>query len=602
MTSPKRLGPFRRPRATTEDERKNESGSSREWAHTQASRYSRLPRASVVFGLLSLIVGTGVTTTSGVPVQTSLTLRSSPNPATVKDSLRFSGMLTTGKSPVTFKSVQIQYSKDKKQWVTITTSLTASDGRYTSDWKPSFQGQFYLRGFFAATAQYSSAISSIVTQTVKPPTNTGTPSGSTLLMTNGTQIAFANGTIVILRGVNLSGYEYIPPIQWAHHSSDYATIASWGFNVVRLPISWENLEPRAGVYDDRYLQNLVGQDIAWAKQYGIYIVLDMHQICWSSRFTFCNGSYSAGIPSWAVSGYTNNQQGMQLMIRDFFSGSGANGSPASPTNPSLLARFLAAWRHVASRYKSESTVAGYDVLNEAADYLIAHHSADSTFRSITLPSFYTNAIDAIRSVDPSHICFYGWGTDVAIQRPYVVYSPHYPGDSYDSYVGTAALITAIQQIISISRNWNVPVFVGEWGMRADAPGVAQYINDSLSLYDTYSISSALWDYASGSFTMDLFDSNGIPRQILVQNLVRPFVRQVSSPSISATTYKGLIQTFEISTTTVPLHISVSIPRAYSVGSVQANTGASVNWQFSLQTLLLALSANVSQVTVQYIPS
>jgi endoglycosylceramidase len=447
------------------------------------------------------------------------------------------------------------------------------------------------------SAAYANVVplgSPIASQPIRP---LSTASESSLLSTNGTQITFENGTVVILRGVNLSGLEYIPPVQWAHHESDYATIVSWGFNVVRLPISWENLEPRPGVYDDAYLR-LVDQDIAWAKQYGIYIVLDMHQICWSSHFASCNGSASAGIPKWAVSGYPDNAQGIQLVIRDFFSGLGPNGTPPSSTNPSLQARLFEAWKHIASRYKDESTIAGYDVFNEPSS---GYYDVDSTFTSTIIPTFYTKAIDAIRTIDQAHICFWEEPTTTRIQRPNVVYSPHYPGlGSLSHYGGTHAFAARIQQIVGLSRKWNVPMFVGEWGMEASAPGVVQYINDSLSLYDSYSISAAWWDYAVGSFKMDLFNSDGTPRQILVRNLVRPFARQVSSPAILATTYSQQIHSFNIDTATGPLQILISIPQGYSVKSVLANTGGAINSQISLRTLLLQLPVMGSKVTVQFV--
>lgn len=428
------------------------------------------------------------------------------------------------------------------------------------------------------------------------------PGTTPLLMTHGTQIVFGNGTIVILRGVNLSGYEYVPPIQWAHYESDYATIASWGFNAVRLPISWENIEPRAGVYDDSYLQK-VDQDVAWAEQYGIYVVLGMMQLCWSSQFSFCSG-VSVGFPKWAVSGYSNNVTGMQLVIHDFYYGLGPNGTAPSPSNPSMQQRFFAVWKYVASRYRDDSVIAGYDVLNEP----VANFNnwwLDHNFASTLLPSFYTNVIDAIRTVDPYHICLWEdfdfWSDEhgVVPPRPNIVYSPHYPQSSITSYEGTSAFTANVQKIVSLSQKWNVPVFVGEWGMRADAPGVVQYINDALSLYDTYSISAAWWDYAKTTWPMDLYNPNGTPRYPLLENLVRPFVRQVSSPATLSTTYNGLIQTFKIGGMTIPIQILISIPSGYSVKGIRTNTGPFLIFTFSAQGLLLHLPVTTSEFAVEY---
>jgi hypothetical protein len=157
----------------------------------------------------------------------------------------------------------------------------------------------------------------------------------------------------------------------------------------------------------------------------------------------------------------------------------------------------------------------------------------------------------------------------------------------------------MQQIVFLSRKWNVPVFIGEWGMKAEAPSVVQYINDSLSLYDTYSIGAAWWDYAKTGFTMDLFNLDGTPRQPLLQNLVRPFVRRVSSPAILSTTYNGLVQSFKTGGTATPIQILISIPVGYSVKSIQMNSSPYANWKLSAQALLIQLPVTISEVTVQY---
>jgi hypothetical protein len=136
-------------------------------------------------------------------------------------------------------------------------------------------------------------------------------------------------------------------------------------------------------------------------------------------------------------------------------------------------------------------------------------------------------------------------------------------------------------------------------MRADASGVVQYINDSLSLYDTYSISAAWWDYAKTTWPMDLFNPDGTPRHPLLENLVRPFVRQVSSPATLSTTYNGLTQKFKVGGMIVPMQILISIPLGYSVKSIQMNAGPFLIWTFSAQGLLLHLPVTISEVTVQY---
>ncbi|MFI5449905.1 MAG: glycoside hydrolase family 5 protein [Candidatus Bathyarchaeia archaeon] len=435
-----------------------------------------------------------------------------------------------------------------------------------------------------------------------------TEPGLTLLSVNGTQIVDRDGNIVVLRGVNLSGYEYSPP-EWIHNESDFKTIASWGFNVIRLPISWENIEPRPGHYNEDYLR-LIDQDIAWAKAYGIYVVLDMHEICWSSQFASCNKGYSSGIPRWAVAIYQDSVPGIQLMLHDFYLGLGPNGTAPSPTNPSIEARFYAVWKYVAARYFNETNIAAYDVLNEPIQQ-DASLADNATFTSQVLPAFYTHAISAIRTVDPNHICLWEGPTIVPIHLPNLIYSPHYPQGSSSVY-DPGKFGQEINVLLDLSTRWNVPLFVGEWGMYANASGIKEYISDSLTVYDYESISSTWWDYARGNYPMDLFDTHGSPRQILVQNIVRPFVRAASTEfhtitSLNSTNgvYDQSIQ-FQNENFSKPQRIVlISVPEGYSA-SLQSNgpEKEKLETQFFVQsrTLMISVSSSVSQINLEYIPS
>jgi len=52
--------------------------------------------------------------------------------------------------------------------------------------------------------------------------------------------------------------------------------APWELNAVRFLVLWAAVEPERGVYDDAYLDQ-VAERMAWARQAGLVVVLDLHQ-------------------------------------------------------------------------------------------------------------------------------------------------------------------------------------------------------------------------------------------------------------------------------------------------------------------------------------
>eukprot|EP00474_Spongospora_subterranea_P009967 CRZ10425.1 hypothetical protein [Spongospora subterranea] len=129
-----------------------------------------------------------------------------------------------------------------------------------------------------------------------------------------------HGRRLILRGVNLSGSSKSPfkPFLHSHEGGDgeffrdldvsfvgrpfpiedadkhLSLIRSWGFNVLRLVITWEAIEHFGpGIYDDDYVEFLIAV-IRKAAAYDIRVFVDPHQDAWSRQ---CGGS---GAPNWTL--------------------------------------------------------------------------------------------------------------------------------------------------------------------------------------------------------------------------------------------------------------------------------------------------------------
>ena len=79
------------------------------------------------------------------------------------------------------------------------------------------------------------------------------------------------------------------PLDTAH--DHLQRLQGWGTSIIRLLVTWEAIEPYPEVLDEAYLDYLE-QIVAIAGEYGLLVVIDCHQDCWS-RFT--GGS---GAPLW----------------------------------------------------------------------------------------------------------------------------------------------------------------------------------------------------------------------------------------------------------------------------------------------------------------
>jgi endoglycosylceramidase len=336
------------------------------------------------------------------------------------------------------------------------------------------------------------------------------------LTTSGTWIVNARGEVVVLRGADFRGLHVSDPSLWRkyHTETDYQTMHDWGFNVVRLQIFWSNIETTKGVYNEAYLEQ-IDRDIGWAKKYGIFVVLDMHQYNWNTKWV------GAGAPDWVVAGYPSTEEGRMMAVGDFWK------------SQELRASFVNMWKYVASRYSKETTVAGYDLLNEPWTMFDRSKTSRPELWS-TIKAFYEQVIDGIRAVDSNHIVFVDpWPVEASSVSPVVrsnlVWAPHFYawylyGKPYSpsnaSYV-ESDLRSLYDRIVVDLRQ---PLWIGEFGMEMGIQGSDIWTADCIALFQKYGLGWAWWCYwKSSEPDMYLLNKDGTPRTYFLQYLVNPQV-------------------------------------------------------------------------------
>ncbi|MHB1777673.1 MAG: cellulase family glycosylhydrolase [Acidimicrobiales bacterium] len=197
-----------------------------------------------------------------------------------------------------------------------------------------------------------------------------------------------DGRVVMLHGVNATykraPYELYPDPgrPWNFSSADATAIAGLGFDVVRLGILWEGLEPGHGganqpgictpgppgdphMFDravaDAYLAR-VAQTVDLLARHGVYTILDMHQDVYSGAFD------GEGAPPWAVctngqpivtatGRWSRNYRDPTLRIAtDHFWDNDVVGD--------LQGQFDLVWSTVAGYFRHDPWVLGFDPYNE----------------------------------------------------------------------------------------------------------------------------------------------------------------------------------------------------------------------------------------------
>lgn len=210
--------------------------------------------------------------------------------------------------------------------------------------------------------------------------------------------------------------------------SDIDFIASTGANTIRLPFNYKLFT------DEDYMGLTSGHDgfkriddvVAWCRANRLYLILDMHDCPGSQTGDNIDDGY--GYP-WLF----ESEKSQQL--------------------------FCEIWQQIAKRYKNETVILGYELMNEP----IAHYFENKDLLNQKLEPLYKRAVKAIREVDKNHIILLGgarWNSDFFMFSDWkfdtnIMYTCH--------RYGGEATKEAIRDYIDFRDKTGLPMYMGEIG-------------------------------------------------------------------------------------------------------------------------------------------
>ena len=309
------------------------------------------------------------------------------------------------------------------------------------------------------------------------------------LKTNQDKIVDENGSEIILRGMGLGGWMLMEGYMmqssdvadtqhefeerlielmgiektnnffnsWHQNhvtKADIDSLSVWGFNSVRLPMHYNlftlSIQDEPVLGENTWLEKgftMVDNLLDWCKSNEMYLILDLHAAPGGQGANAAISDYDSDLPSLWESEENKNKT-------------------------------VALWKKLAERYKNESWLGGYDLLNEV------NWSLDNDNEDLRL--LYKEITDSIRSVDTNHIIFIegnGFANDFnGLTPPWddnMVYSFHKYWSANNE--------ESIDWVLKIREEFNVPLWMGESGENSNV-----WFRDAIKLFEENQIGWSWW--------------------------------------------------------------------------------------------------------------
>ena len=257
---------------------------------------------------------------------------------------------------------------------------------------------------------------------------------------------------------------------------DIKNIAELGANCLRLPFHYRLLEKRPFHYDNEGFKYL-DTALKWAKKYKLKVILDLHAAAGSQN---CD--------------WHGDSQGRALLWEKKI----------------FRTRTYRLWEAIATRFKDNEEIAGYDILNEA---VVARKKVP------LLKEFYRKTIRCISAIDKKHKIYIegnSWAQEVEFLKSLLndnivvsihVYQPlsftfkfvhglKYPGPIDGVNWNKERIYRYLEPYYKFSQKNKVKIFVGEFGInyRGNADGEVNYLKNILDVFGDYGFDYTYWTY------------------------------------------------------------------------------------------------------------
>jgi endoglycosylceramidase len=380
------------------------------------------------------------------------------------------------------------------------------------------------------------------------------------------QVVDAAGRTVLLRGVNADGLvDYRRPDLRPPYTSDSAAYAggacpaddpsvegvplcaadipqmqALGFDAIRLNLSWSLLEPQPGHIDPIYLDR-IAQVVGWARQAGIYVILDMHEDNWSkfiatSASDPCLGPFAPisgadGAPLWASAHVApacapGGVAQLSPAVAESFQRLYLN-APA-PDGVGLADHYAAVMVALAQRFGSDPAVAGYEIINEPHPGFLA---APGVMDATELFTFYAHVVNTVIArvpgfrqlffVEPNETrnltdqgpILTPWSAYSSYRN--VVFAPHiytrvFTADSEAAGQHVFPLDGGYRSAIRDAQVLGLPLWIGEFGN--DPNDDETLLRNSYALQDSHALGGTLWIWKeNGRWGVYASQSDASPR-------------------------------------------------------------------------------------------
>jgi hypothetical protein len=363
--------------------------------------------------------------------------------------------------------------------------------------------------------------------------------------TEGSRIIDATGRVVEFNGVNVRDFIRKPGATTAEGrdcagprpQATVANLAAWGFNSVRIPLAWSNIEPEAPLataggithhWNEEFLSSL-DSFINDLTNHGLAVVLDMHA---GYRLHPDRPCESASLPLWADPPPSADETAAATARCAFLQG-------AIPTGPTgnTWDQFTAMSTMLAQRYASNPQVVAMDMLNEP----YPRRGTACAVSGVRIGDLYEQIAQSVRLASPSlsliaedsppGLALQGqWGVNPPLDLSNVIYSYHM---YQPNWVPKGEAVHNAYR--ARAQQWGAPLLVGEFNAFGfQAPGSAfdpNWESDTEAAMTTWRQQGVSWivsAYSGGNHLIDL--KTGAPRADLISAYQKGFDSPSSSPS------------------------------------------------------------------------